>query len=103
MFEINRNQNVICYACGVELDIEEGQKISRMEECPACKRNLRCCRMCIMYDVMAYNECHEMNAERMLDKERANYCSYFVVARKNVNLENDRAAKLSAAEALFRK
>jgi hypothetical protein len=31
----------------------------------------------MFYDPHAYNECREVSAERIIDKERANFCDYF--------------------------
>ncbi|MCP4666428.1 MAG: hypothetical protein GY849_08670, partial [Deltaproteobacteria bacterium] len=64
---------------------------------------LRCCRQCKFFDYHAYNECREVSAERIVDKERSNFCDYFVPrgsAQKNVNMAQD--AKM-ALEALFKK
>ncbi len=93
---------VSCHKCNKALSfLEPEEKISRQEECPGCHTSLHCCKMCVFYDLMAYNDCREDNAERVVDKEKANFCDYFVLAgeRKIV----DQAAILSAAEALFRK
>lgn len=50
------------------------------EECEACGADLHVCRGCGHHDASAYNECRETNAERVVDKERANRCDYFVPA-----------------------
>jgi hypothetical protein len=52
-------------------------KVSRTEECPYCSVGLHCCRMCTFYDPKVYNECRESNADRIVDKEKANFCDYF--------------------------
>ncbi len=59
--------------------------------------------MCLFYDRTAYNECRESQAERVVDKEKANFCSYFKIAAKNQVLNSDKNEVLSAAEALFKK
>lgn len=33
--------------------------------------------MCIYYDPKSYNECRESSADRVLDKEKDNFCDYF--------------------------
>ena len=66
-----------CYKCLNELDIPSG-KAGFRDECPKCKCDLHICKNCIHYDQSAYNECHEPNADRVLEKERANFCDYFV-------------------------
>ena len=35
------------------------------------------CKNCEFYDTSAYNECKESQAERVVDKEKANFCDYF--------------------------
>ena len=77
-------------------------KVARTEECPYCSRSLHCCRMCTFYDQKVYNECHESNADRIVDKEKSNFCDYF-------NLSDGSQAGVSkeslidAAASLFKK
>ena len=72
-------EKIICFNCSKELDIEPGAKILKNEECPYCYASLHCCKMCGFYDPSSYNECREPNAERIVDKEKANFCEYFVL------------------------
>ena len=65
-----------CSFCGKRFKI--GDKVSRNDSCPHCKRDLRCCKQCKFYDPNAYNDCREVSAERVVDKERANFCDYFL-------------------------
>ena len=65
-----------CVFCGEEID--PGERVSRQDVCPKCGRDLRCCRQCKFYDPGAYNACREVSADRIVDKERANFCDYFV-------------------------
>ncbi|MBI4411014.1 MAG: hypothetical protein HY541_00835 [Deltaproteobacteria bacterium] len=39
------------------------------------------CKNCEFYDRAAYNECSEPQAERVLDKEKSNFCDYFLAGR----------------------
>lgn len=55
-------------------------KISFREECSGCGQDLHSCWQCQFYDPSAYNECRENQAERVLDKDRANRCEFFVAA-----------------------
>lgn len=64
-----------CFSCGKELEITE--RVGRQETCPQCGADFHCCRNCRFYDTTAYNECHEPVAERVLEKEKANFCDYF--------------------------
>lgn len=92
-----------CVFCGEEVPIKG--KVSRSDTCPHCQRDLRCCKQCKFFDPGAYNECREVMAERIVDKERANFCDYFVYkGSKEISgsLNRTREAK-EALEALFRK
>lgn len=95
------SKNISCYNCNSELEFEAGAKITRHDECDKCKANLRCCKMCLFYDVLVYNECKEPNAERILDKERPNFCGYFEVGSASNN-SNDRDQLFADANALFK-
>ncbi|MBU2497844.1 MAG: hypothetical protein KKE57_02990 [Proteobacteria bacterium] len=90
-----------CYFCRSELDIDG--TVGRKDTCPHCNRDLRCCKQCKFYDQSAYNECKEVLAERIVDKERANVCDYFVIrGSKGGATTRVRDAK-RALEALFKK
>lgn len=99
---MGQNQETYCYSCNKALEIDAGQKILRHEECPHCQIELHCCKMCIFYDSKVYNECKEPLAERIVEKEKANFCTYFKIS----GTQNNGPSKedlLSAAEALFKK
>ncbi len=64
-----------CYHCRKELQIPD--RVGRSESCPACNSDLHCCMNCVHYDPKVYNECHETQAERLLEKDRSNFCGYF--------------------------
>lgn len=70
--------SLYCYYCKKSIPILGAFKIARTEDCPYCTRALHCCRMCKFYDARVYNECRESNADRVVDKEKANFCDYFV-------------------------
>ena len=93
---------VFCYKCKKELkDFEKN--ISRNDECPHCATSIKCCKMCKLYDLSAYNQCRESSAERVLDKEKANFCDYFVLSSnqedKDIEKKDD---LLEAASAIFK-
>ena len=78
-----------------------GQKIFRSEECPYCYSRIRVCKMCQFYDASYYNSCREDEAERVIDKEKVNYCDYFSLAGDSPKKResNNHAAE---AHALFK-
>lgn len=96
------SQQLSCHSCHKALDLEPGTKIHRSEECPHCSADLRCCKMCQFYDPKAYNECREPSAERIVEKEKANYCDYFVLATPGF-AQHAKDDALAAAMALFKK
>ena len=90
-----------CYKCHQEiLDLEKNGYISKNEECPHCKTSLKCCKMCVFYDKNSYNECREPVAERIVDKEKANFCDYFQLG-SDTNNEQKKEELLNAANKLF--
>ncbi len=90
-----------CYKCEKELSLEAGTKISRQEECPHCYASLHCCKMCNFYDQSAYNECKEPMANRVLDKEKANFCDFFKLGSGGSGGEA-KDKLMDAANALFK-
>ena len=65
----------ICFSCKRELEVDP--RPGRGETCPFCGADLKVCLNCRFYDEGSYNSCREPQAERVLDKDRANYCEYF--------------------------
>lgn len=95
-----------CHACSAELEIEP--PIGRSSRCPKCGSDVRCCLGCRFHDPSSYNECSEPSAERVLEKDRANFCDYFSprtvgVAPAAAARPDAAADSLSELEKLFRK
>lgn len=67
--------NATCPFCGK--GIEVGDRIGRREACPLCYRDLHVCLCCRFYAPGAYNDCREPQAERVVDKDRSNFCDFF--------------------------
>ena len=92
-----------CPVCGA--DIDPPLPIGRRESCDRCAASLHACRCCKFYDTSAYNECREPQADRVVDKEAANFCDYFDpsgVAGTGKGLSDKDKAK-SALDDLFKK
>ncbi len=67
------------YSCNnCKQEVETDGKPGRTDTCPSCDADLHCCLNCVFYDPNIYNECRESQAERVLDKDRSNFCDYFV-------------------------
>ena len=102
--QLGKDKNVMsCVFCRGSLNIVA--PVERKDSCPHCHRDLRCCKQCKSYDPNAYNECREVSAQRIIDKERANHCDYFTLrGAKGEGRGLDRAKEAKKAlEALFKK
>lgn len=77
--------------------------VGRRDTCPHCMADIRCCKMCQFYDPKAYNECRETQADRVQDKEKANFCDYFKIGSPGSNPDQERQDLLAKANALFKK
>lgn len=64
-----------CFHCGKPLDAS--CKPGRGDECPSCGSGVKACLNCRFYNRGAYNGCAEPSAERVVDKDRANFCEFF--------------------------
>ena len=90
-----------CFQCSKPIQIAD--KLGFREVCPSCQADLHCCKACKFYESTAYNECYEPNAERILDKLKANFCEYFELNTKKTLTEVDEKQKaLEALKALFK-
>jgi hypothetical protein len=84
-----------CHRCKKEMIVDE--KVGRREFCPSCRADLHGCLNCQLYDPGSYNQCREAQAERVLEKDRSNFCEYFVFRdtipgmMPDQGKENDRA------------
>ena len=65
-----------CFKCGAKIEAIDG-KVGRRDTCSKCGSDSRVCRNCLHYDPKAYNECREPSAERVVEKDRSNFCDYF--------------------------
>src|SRR5271170_4436463 len=95
--------SVTCFNCGKITSFSE--RVGFRGECEHCHADARVCKNCKFYDVKAYNECREPNAEVVQVKDRSNRCDYFQEnGASGSGKPGDAAADLmKAAEALFKK
>ena len=93
---------MICHSCKKEIIVSD--RVGRRDECPHCAADLHVCLNCSFYDSKAYNECRESNAERVLEKDRSNYCDYFSPAATSVAAASDPQTEArKKLESLFKK
>lgn len=88
-----------CFSCGKTLTPSD---YGRGDICPGCRRDTRVCRNCQHWDPKMNNECKEPSADRVVEKEKSNFCDYFVAGSHTASGKSALDAK-AAAEALFKK
>ena len=93
------HQGGSCWNCGKALTALD---YGRQDTCRGCGRDTRTCKGCEHYEPGANNDCRENQADRVIDKERSNFCDYFKPASRAASATSRDAMK-SAAEALFKK
>ena len=101
MNENDTEKTITCFNCHSGLSFDQGYKISRREQCSHCSTDLHCCKMCQFYDATAYNECREPMASRILEKEKANFCDYFILSGQK-NEKSKKEDLISTANSLFK-
>jgi hypothetical protein len=79
-----------CWHCGVAIEVNE--RVGFRECCPRCDRAVHACLNCGFYDPAYHNQCRETMAELVADKQRANFCEYFVPAGTSRPAGRPRAA-----------
>ncbi len=91
----------VCFSCGKSLVVVD--RVGRGDACPGCGADVHCCRNCQFYDPAAYNECREPVADRVLEKDRANFCEHFVLSagEKTADRKTEEARK--KLDELFKK
>ena len=92
-----------CWYCGHAIDTKE--RVGFRDECPGCDRALHVCLNCGHYDPTYNNSCREPMAERVVDKDRFNFCEYFTPGEgKGAGAASQgKSAAQSKLEDLFKK
>ena len=91
----------LCWKCGASL-ADVLLPLSRLSKCKSCKCDLQVCRMCKYFDPKVSNSCREPIAEKVTDKNRANFCGYFQPGVSAYESENESADSSKASlESLF--
>lgn len=89
-----------CFRCGKTIELKA--RIGRQESCPYCRCDLHVCKNCRFYSPGAYNDCREPQAERVLDKEKANFCDFFSFRANEGKEESKEKEARKRLEDLFR-
>ncbi len=65
-----------CRFCGAE--VKDPRGVHRSTTCDSCHRDLKICLNCKFYSPGAHWDCSESIDEPVHDKERSNFCTFFV-------------------------
>ena len=92
-----------CQSCGKVIEVLGG--VGRRDSCPVCGDDLHACVQCEFYDLSSSDQCREPQAERVADKQQANFCEFFRLSRAEVAEAKPSSAQDARArlEALFKK
>ncbi len=91
----------ICWSCGKSID---ANNYHRLDRCNHCGRDTHACLNCIFHDRAYNNECKETSADRVVDKEKSNFCDFFKPSdRAGTGAARAKDDLKAAAEALFKK
>jgi hypothetical protein len=95
---------VNCWHCGRTIEVIAGKdRIGFRDDCPGCDRALHVCLNCALYDPSYNNACREPMAERVVDKERFNFCEYFTPGDNEKPAQSAKSGAQSKLENLFKK
>lgn len=94
---------IYCFKCSKPTPVLT--TVGFRDECLHCSEDLHVCKNCEFYDETAYNECREPSADRVVEKERANFCEFFQPSSSSSgnSAKDARNKMLADAEALFKK
>lgn len=90
-----------CHNCGWDWKLD-GQP-GRTNSCHQCKADLRVCLNCVHYDAKIAYQCRERRAEEVFEKQTANYCEYFEMARREFATRMTPDARADAARSQLKK
>lgn len=76
-------------------------EVFRSTKCPSCGKELKVCLNCRFYAPRAHYGCLETIDEEVREKDRANFCSYFVF--QSGAADNKDEKKKGKAQADFRR
>ncbi|WP_455381443.1 hypothetical protein [Salinispira pacifica] len=70
-----------CFSCGSSLD--SLGRVYRSTLCPTCGKDVHVCLNCRFYEPGVHWDCRETISEPVRDKDRANFCDFFMLASGN--------------------
>jgi len=97
-FQILSYTDFMCKKCGKPIT---QVSISRSSTCEFCGADLHSCVNCKFYSPGSHYDCHETIDELVKDKEKANFCDYFSVAKIDGGVGGSAQSKSDQAKAAF--
>jgi len=96
------SHNIACYRCGASL-AALSLPLSRRDQCPDCSADVHVCKMCGHFDPRVTRQCREDGAEDVTEKERPNFCDWFVPNENafDPDRKSESDAATAALDALF--
>ena len=93
-----------CFSC--KRPVGSGSRPGRSETCESCGSALKACLNCAFYDISMAGACREPSAERVVEKEKANFCDFFFFRESEDGCDGavaqDKTDPLAALKALFK-
>jgi hypothetical protein len=96
------SEDLKCYRCGESIAMLS-LPLSRRDQCPQCSVDMHVCKMCCHFDSRITRQCSEDGAEDVSEKERPNFCDWFVPSGDafDPNRKSEADATMVALNALF--
>jgi len=92
--------SALCWKCGASL-AQLTLPLLRLDVCKQCGAELHVCKQCQFHDVAVAKHCRETIAEEVRDKQRANFCDYFVLNEHAYKPQPEASAATDALNDLF--
>ncbi|MEK6759542.1 MAG: hypothetical protein AABY51_07210 [Deltaproteobacteria bacterium] len=92
-----------CFSC--KRPVVSEARPGRSEACDSCGASLKVCLNCAFYEPASAGACREPSAERAVEKEKANFCEFFVFSDFEGGNEagtDKNPDQLAALKALFK-
>ena len=90
-----------CWKCGHEWTANRAP--GRSETCLNCGADLKVCLNCVSYDPRVAYQCRDRRAEEVAQKDMANFCEYFEMARREFVPIQDRYSREDKARDQLKK
>lgn len=89
-----------CFHCGKAIGEHDH---GRQATCESCGRDVHVCRNCKNHDPRQHNECVEPQADRVVEKDKSNFCDWWKPREGAGGSAASRDKLISAAADLFKK